>query len=121
MALCINLFILDLSISNSRSAVSNYLYKRLLSKNKHRFSTLSYAYRNDRNAHYAVQDISLELQRYPRVFIAEFDFADFFGSISHSYLIEQLDKNGFLVSQFVLWRGVSERTSTPLIVHGLLI
>ena len=75
------------------AAVSNYLYHRLLSKNKHRFSSLAYAYRDDRNVHYAVQDISLELKSYPRLFIAEFDFSDFFGSINHDYLYEQFKKN----------------------------
>lgn len=112
------------------AAVSNYLYKRLLSKNKHRFSPLAYAYRNDRNAHYAVQDISLELQRYPRVFIAEFDFTDFFGSISHKYLLKQLDENGFFVSEFekelinrfIMTRdkGVPQGTSISLFLANLV-
>lgn len=82
------------------SAVSNYLYRRLLSKNKHRFSSLAYAYRNDRNVHYAVQDISLELKSNSRLFVAEFDFSDFFGKINHEYLFEQFDKNGFSVSDY---------------------
>jgi hypothetical protein len=43
------------------AAISNYIYHRLLSKNKHRFSSLAYAYRDDRNIHYAIQDISLGL------------------------------------------------------------
>lgn len=81
-------------------AVSNYFYSRLLSKNKHRFSSFSYAYRNDRNVHYAIQDIALDIKANPRMFVAEFDFRDFFGSINHDYLIAQLDKNGFLVSEF---------------------
>lgn len=82
------------------SAISNLIYRRLLAKNKHRFSSLSYAYRDDRNVHYAIQDISIELNSYPRVFIAEFDFSDFFGSINHDYLYAQLDQNGFFVSNF---------------------
>ncbi|WP_341302292.1 reverse transcriptase domain-containing protein [Lysinibacillus sp. FSL H8-0500] len=81
-------------------AVSNYFYSRLLSKNKHRFSSFSYAYRNDRNVHYAIQDIALDIKANPRMFVAEFDFRDFFGSINHVYLIEQLHQNGFLVSEF---------------------
>lgn len=80
------------------SAISDRFYYNLLSKNKHRFSSLSYAYRNDRNVHYAIQDIANELNATPRIFVAEFDFKDFFGSIKHSYIFEQLDKNGFLVS-----------------------
>jgi RNA-directed DNA polymerase len=80
------------------SAVSKIYYDRLLAKNKHRFSSFSYAYRNDRNVHFAIQDIWLDISRDARSFIAEFDFSDFFGSISHDYLKEQYDKNGFFVS-----------------------
>ncbi|WP_280157458.1 reverse transcriptase domain-containing protein [Priestia aryabhattai] len=81
-------------------AVSNYFYSRLLSKNKHRFSSFSYAYRSDRNVHYAIQDIALDIKTNPRLFVAEFDFRDFFGSINHEYLLKQLNRNGFLVSDF---------------------
>lgn len=81
------------------SAVSYRTYKNLLAKNKHRFSSLTYAYRNDRNIHFAIQDISQEIMSVPRIFVAEFDFSDFFGSINHEYLFDQLSNNGFLVSE----------------------
>jgi RNA-directed DNA polymerase len=81
-------------------AVSNYFYNRLLGKNKHRFSSFSYAYRNDRNVHYAIQDIAIDIKTSPRMFVAEFDFRDFFGSIQHEYLFKQFDENGFLISEF---------------------
>ncbi|MGN7306016.1 reverse transcriptase domain-containing protein [Bacillus subtilis] len=81
-------------------AISYYFYSRLLSKNKHRFSSFSYAYRNDRNVHYAIQDIALDIKSNPRMFIAEFDFRDFFGSIKHEYIYKQFDQNGFLISDF---------------------
>ncbi len=81
------------------SAVSDRFYHNLLSKNKHRFSSLSYAYRNDRNIHFAIQDISNELNSVPRIFVAEFDFSNFFGSIPHSYIFRQLKSNSFLISQ----------------------
>lgn len=81
------------------SAVSDRFYHNLLSKNKHRFSSLTYAYRNDRNVHFAIQDISNELSSVPRIFVAEFDFKDFFGSIDHEYLIKQLSENAFLISK----------------------
>ena len=80
------------------SAVSKIYYNRLLAKNKHRFSSFSYAYRNDRNVHFAIQDIWLDISRDARSFIAEFDFSDFFGSISHQYLKAQYDTNGFFIS-----------------------
>lgn len=80
------------------AAVSKLFFNRLLAKNKHRFSSFSYAYRNDRNVHFAIQDISVDLRRNERTFLAEFDFSDYFGSISHDYLIKQFDKNGFFIS-----------------------
>lgn len=84
------------------SAVSDRFYRNLLSKNKHRFSSLAYAYRNDRNIHFAIQDIGNEIRSTPRVFVAEFDFSDFFGSINHEYIFQQVRKNAFLVSELEL-------------------
>ena len=81
------------------SAVSDRFYYNLLSKNKHRFSSLTYAYRNDRNIHFAIQDIASELTSTPRIFVAEFDFSNFFGSINHSYVFQQLKENAFLISK----------------------
>lgn len=80
------------------AAISTLFYHRLLAKNKHRFSSFSYAYRNDRNVHFAIQDISVELSQNSRLFVAEFDFSKFFDTISHQYLFEQFDKNGFFIS-----------------------
>lgn len=111
-------------------AVSNYLYKRLLNKNKHRFSSFSYAYRSDRNVHYAIQDIAIDIKESPRMFIAEFDFRDFFGSIEHSYLLDQLNENGFLVSDFERGlikaflnhfpKGIPQGTSLSLFLANLV-
>ncbi|MER2022088.1 MAG: reverse transcriptase domain-containing protein [Stenotrophomonas sp.] len=81
------------------AAVSRLLYGRLLAKNKHRFSSFAYAYRDDRNVHYAVQDISLELSGRSRRFVAEYDFSDFFGNINHSFLLHQLKGHGLLLSE----------------------
>lgn len=80
------------------AAVSSYFYSRLLAKNRHRFSSFSYAYRNDRNVHFAIQDIAVDLAQNARTFIAEFDFSDFFGSIDHAFLFAQFKENGFLIS-----------------------
>lgn len=80
------------------AAVSNLFFERLLEKNKHRFSSFAYAYRRDRNVQFAIQDIAVDLKSYSRLFVAEFDFSNFFGSINHAHLFEQLDQNGFLVS-----------------------
>jgi hypothetical protein len=81
------------------AAVSKLLYGRLLAKNKHRFSSFSYAYRDDRNVHYAIQDIFIDLSRDSRTFVAEFDFSDFFGNIQHEYLLRELHQHGLLLSE----------------------
>lgn len=81
------------------AAISTFFYHRLLSKNKHRFSSFSYAYRDDRNVHFAIQDIAVELSQNSRLFVAEFDFSKFFDAISHDYLYQQFDQNGFFISQ----------------------
>lgn len=80
------------------AAVSSLFYKILLKKNRHRFSGSSYAYRDDRNAHFAIQDIAVDLSEVSRVFVAEYDFSKFFDSIDHDYLFEQFNKNGFSIS-----------------------
>ncbi|HMW47678.1 MAG TPA: reverse transcriptase domain-containing protein, partial [Cellvibrionaceae bacterium] len=112
------------------AAVSSYFYARLLAKNKHRFSSFSYAYRNDRNVHFAIQDIAVDLGENSRTFIAEFDFSDFFGSIDHTFLFSQFDKNGFLISQeeemiikaFLASRdrGIPQGTSLSLFLANLV-
>jgi RNA-directed DNA polymerase len=112
------------------AAVSKYFYNRLLAKNKHRFSSFSYAYRNDRNVHFAIQDIAVDLRQNARTFIAEFDFSDFFGSIDHKYLVAQLGENGFLVSEedeyiiksFLKKRecGIPQGTSISLFLANLV-
>lgn len=112
------------------TAVSTLFYSSLLQKNKHRFSSFSYAYRNDRNVHFAIQDIAVELSKNSRTFIAEFDFSDFFGSIDHQYLFSQLHADGFLVSQeeenvinaFLQSRtkGIPQGTSLSLFLANLV-
>lgn len=112
------------------AAVSRLIYNQLLRKNKHRFSSFSYAYRNDRNVHFAIQDISVELAQTSRVFVAEFDFSKFFDSIDHGYLYNQFDQNGFLISDeerqvikaFLGGRGVGipQGTSISLFLANLV-
>ncbi len=111
------------------AAVSNYLFHSLVNKNRHRFSSFSYAYRQDRNVHYAIQDIVVELKHQDRIFISEFDFSDFFGSINHNYLFDQFSQNGFLLSvqeqntirQFLSDRciGIPQGTSLSLFLANL--
>ena len=112
------------------AAVSSYFYSQLLAKNRHRFSSFSYAYRNDRNVHFAIQDIAVDLKQNARTFIAEFDFSDFFGSIDHAFLFAQFDENGFLISAedkeviraFLRGRerGIPQGTSLSLFLANLV-
>tara|TARA_R110000850_G_scaffold2760_9_gene12950 strand:- start:3051 stop:4550 length:1500 start_codon:yes stop_codon:yes gene_type:complete len=111
------------------AAVSKLFFNRLLEKNKHRFSSFSYAYRNDRNVHFAIQDIGVDLCRNERTFVAEFDFSDFFGSISHEFLRGQFSENGFFISpeeRFVINSflkdrkvGIPQGTSISLFLANL--
>ncbi len=81
------------------AAVSTLIYRKLIRKNRQRFSSYSYAYRNDRNAHFAIQDLYSYLSNERRVFVAEYDFSSFFDSILHDYLFVQLDDGAFNVSE----------------------
>lgn len=112
------------------AVVSKIFYKHLLAKNKHRFSSFAYAYRNDRNVHFAIQDVSIDLHRNDRSFVAEFDFSDFFGNISHQYLFKQFESNGFNISQeeeFIIkafldlekGKGIPQGTSISLFLANL--
>ncbi|MBK9163665.1 MAG: RNA-dependent DNA polymerase [Acidobacteria bacterium] len=112
------------------AAVSTVFYRHLLAKNRHRFSSFSYAYRADRNVHFAIQDIWLDISAEARLFVAEFDFSDFFGSISHEYLEKQFDENGFSISDmerkvirsFLCERdqGIPQGTSISLFLANLV-
>ncbi len=81
------------------STVSDLYYRKLLEKNRHRFSGYAYAYRDDRNVHFAIQELRVSLQHKHRLFIAEYDFSKFFDSIDHQYLDGQLSSNGLLIAQ----------------------
>jgi len=94
------------------AAVSLWAYNNLIRKNLHRFSGFAYAYRTDRNAHFAVQDMYIDFKQRRRIFVAEYDFSKFFDSISHEYLIKQFDENGFLLSD--LDRDIIVAFLTPL-------
>ena len=74
------------------AAVATYLYERLLERNAHLLSSHAYAYRRDRNAHHAIQHISSRARGSRRKFVLEYDFKDYFGSISHKYLLELLNR-----------------------------
>ena len=74
------------------AAVSYWLGKRLIDRNSYRFSSYSYAYRSDRNAHHAIQHLKTELFKQHRLFALEYDFTKYFDSIRHDYVLDILDR-----------------------------
>lgn len=110
------------------AVVSKILYQRLLAKNRHRFSAFSYAYREDRNVHFAIQDLYEDISSFDRLYIAEYDFSDFFGNISHSHLDRQLKSNGLMLSDEDVWlinrfllreKGIPQGTSISLFLANV--
>lgn len=68
--------------------ISKRLYGSLLAKNRSRFSARSYAYRDDLDAYDAIQYMQAEWRLEQRLFVAEYDFTDFFSSIEHEHIWE---------------------------------
>lgn len=66
--------------------ISTRLYRSLLKKNRPRLSARSYAYRDDVNIYDAIAHMQSEWRDEHRVFVAEYDFTDFFDSISHDHI-----------------------------------
>ncbi len=71
--------------------VSSRLYKSLLSKNRARLSARSYAYRDDVSVYDALAHMQSEWRQEHRVFVAEYDFSEFFESISHEHIWQTVD------------------------------
>jgi len=79
------------------AAVAYWLGRKLIERNSYRFSSYTYAYRADRNAHHAIEHLMANIRGRSRVFVLEYDFAKYFDSIRHDYLYKTLDEF-FLVS-----------------------
>ena len=113
------------------AAISTLFFTYLMKKNRHRFSAFTYAYRNDKNAHFAVQDIYSDIEKKHRMFIAEYDFSKFFDSINHEYLIKELFENNFFISDTELFiirsfldatgknKGIPQGTSISLFLANV--
>ncbi|MFW0169527.1 reverse transcriptase domain-containing protein [Rothia sp. P4278] len=79
-------------------AVSLHFFTELSKKNSVKFSRNSYAYRSDASPHDAVTFISEEFRGHKRLFIAEFDFTNYFDSISHAYIKKIINSPRFHVT-----------------------
>ena len=80
------------------SAISRMIYKSILSRNARRLSPFCYAYREDIGIHDAILNISNSMKGLDRIYVAEYDFRDFFGSISHEYIEERLRSDRYQIT-----------------------
>ena len=113
------------------AAISRLFFQYLMKKNRHRFSSFTYAYRNDKNSHFAIQDIYNNIEDNHRLFIAEYDFSKFFDNIGHDFLTNELHNNKFFVSdteQFIIKtfldstnreKGIPQGTSISLFLANV--
>jgi len=66
--------------------VSRRLYASIMAKNRPRLSPRSYAYRDDLGVYDALTYMQTEWLGEQRVFVAQYDFKDYFGSLSHEHI-----------------------------------
>lgn len=79
--------------------MSKRVYNALMSKNIPRLSARSYAYRNDRGVHDALSYIDSEWRLAHRLFVAEYDFAQYFDELSHAHIDSTIDALRLSVTQ----------------------
>ena len=80
------------------SALSRLTFIRLMEKNARHLSASAYAYRRDLSVHDAILHIASDLTRRNRLYLAEFDFAKYFDSISHEHLLTVLSDRRFFIT-----------------------
>lgn len=80
------------------SVVSREIYTSLIDKNAALMSARSYAYRPDLSTHDAIQYISSEFGTSDRIYVAEYDFSNYFGSISHEHVWNLLERESLLTT-----------------------
>ena len=80
------------------SAISRIIFDRLNRKNRALLSSRAYAYRENVDAHDAIQFLAGDLRGKSRVFLAEYDFSKYFDNISHDYLWQIINDQQFLLT-----------------------
>lgn len=80
------------------SAVSRLVFRNLLRKNRQRLSAYSFAYRSDLTVHDAIQHIAADIRDKPRIFVAEYDFRQYFESIHHAHIWRTIEQQRFLLT-----------------------
>lgn len=116
-------------------AVSRLVYKSLMRKNRSVLSAHAYAYRNDVGVFDAMRHILSEWRGAPRLFVAEYDFADYFGSLSHDFISDCLGSlhlymsgaERHILEAFLSWqnphngRGIPQGTSLSLFLANVAL
>lgn len=74
------------------AAVSYWLATNLRERNQALFSSYAFAYRTDRTAQHAIRHLAREIKGRHRVYALEYDFAKYFDSIRHDYVLEVLQR-----------------------------
>ncbi len=80
-------------------AVSRMVFGRLMAKNASRLNPHCYAYRQDKTIHDAILNIAYDLRGANRIYLAEYDFRNFFPSIYHSEIKKLLSDKHFYLTQ----------------------
>lgn len=113
--------------------VSHSLLRSLTLKNLQRISSYSYAYLPDRGPHDALLRMKSDWKDADRLYIAEFDFKDFFASLRHESIFEELKKadlsyspdEEYLIRAFLevmspsAKQGLSQGTSLSVLLANL--
>lgn len=79
--------------------ISHRLLKSITAKNLQRLGARSYAYLPDRGPYDALANIKYAWQNSDRLYIAEFDFRDYFSSLEHDRLVASLKKAELLLTR----------------------
>lgn len=78
--------------------ISQRLYRSLLIKNRGLLSARAYAYRDDIGIYDALRHVSQDWESSHRLFVAEYDFTDYFGSLRHDYLWDVMQRLGVSIT-----------------------
>ena len=97
-------------------AISRIIFDRLMLKNSSRLNPKCYAYRKDKSVHDAVLNIAYDLKGSHRIYLAEYDFKDFFASIDHSQIENFLSDQRFYLTnrEKEIVRGFLEAPKLPI-------
>lgn len=79
--------------------VSKRLYTSLMNKNRARLSAHSYAYRKDLGVHDAISRLQADWSGEHRLYVAQYDFADYFGSVDHDHVWSTIHDLKFAITR----------------------